>query len=645
MGYAPRMHDADALFETLRRAADPDAARAIESLVRDGPDEELARVNAIGFAAGRGLDEEKVIAALLQASRLGLFEMSWNILCPSCGGVLDANATLKSVRQEDYHCAFCGVTNEPTLDDTVEVSFTVSPRIRRIAAHEPDGLGFWDYYRQVFFGSGVAYPEPGDFDELSRKAMLEAVELQAGERAILALQLPAGLLIVFDPVTHTAHFVEAAGEPPRERQELAVIFSSARAPVGRTAMHPGPLRLLLDNRTQGRVLPGVFVTGPELDELLGGRRPFLTAKRLLTNQTFRDLYRTDTLDVDQRLKIMSLTFLFTDLKGSTELYERVGDLVAYDMVRAHFQILNEIVASESGAVVKTIGDAVMATFPVPHRAVSAALRMREFHAAAERAAGRGRPDPEDRDPRGSVPRREPQRSPGLLRPDGQHRVARAGAGHGRQHLRHPGDRPACGLGLAPVVARRGGETAETDPAGHRRPHAGLRDDLTWPAASHKRNHERPCLSGGVAPRGAENDRIRGDLGSCSGHRHQPPAHRLNDRKVRTAAIVAAGCSSMSRPALAITASVTSLAVFRITIASFAPKGLLATDSQHRHGELRGHRGLVVFCILANGAELGEGRVHGAGPGRSGWACSQVAMARMNSSVPAPTACTRIRQTC
>ncbi|HEX2510505.1 MAG TPA: adenylate/guanylate cyclase domain-containing protein [Microvirga sp.] len=371
------MQDADALFEALRRSADPETVRAVEDLVRDGPDEELARVNAIGFAAGRGLDEEKVIAALLHASRLGLFEMSWNILCPSCGGVLDANATLKSVRQEDYHCAFCGVTNEPTLDDTVEVSFTVSPRIRRIAAHEPDGLGFWDYYRQVFFGSGVAYPEPGDFDELSRKAMLEAVELQAGERAILALQLPAGLLIVFDPVTHTAHFVEAAGEPPRERQELAVIFSSARAPVGRTAMHPGPLRLLLDNRTQGRVLPGVFVTGPELDELLGGRRPFLTAKRLLTNQTFRDLYRTDTLDVEQRLKIMSLTFLFTDLKGSTELYERVGDLVAYDMVRAHFQILNEIVASESGAVVKTIGDAVMATFPVPHRAVSAALRMRD----------------------------------------------------------------------------------------------------------------------------------------------------------------------------------------------------------------------------------------------------------------------------
>ena len=96
----------------------------------------------------------------------------------------------------------------------------------------------------------------------------------------------------------------------------------------------------------------------------------------MTNQTFRDIYRTDTLDVDQGLKITSLTFLFTDLKGSTALYDRVGDIVAYDLVREHFRVLHEIVASEAGAVVKTIGDAVMATFPTPDRALAAALRMR-----------------------------------------------------------------------------------------------------------------------------------------------------------------------------------------------------------------------------------------------------------------------------
>jgi class 3 adenylate cyclase len=87
------------------------------------------------------------------------------------------------------------------------------------------------------------------------------------------------------------------------------------------------------------------------------------------------------------LKITSLTFLFTDLKGSTALYERVGDLAAFDLVRAHFHALLEIISSEKGAVVKTIGDAVMATFVRPEHALAAGLRIRAAMAAlnAQRA--------------------------------------------------------------------------------------------------------------------------------------------------------------------------------------------------------------------------------------------------------------------
>jgi class 3 adenylate cyclase len=96
------------------------------------------------------------------------------------------------------------------------------------------------------------------------------------------------------------------------------------------------------------------------------------------------------MDIDQRLTITSLTFLFTDLKGSTALYERVGDLVAYDLVRQHFHILQQVVAAEAGAIVKTIGDAVMATFPTPDRAIAAALRMREE--MARKNAERGNDD-------------------------------------------------------------------------------------------------------------------------------------------------------------------------------------------------------------------------------------------------------------
>src|SRR5271170_1761883 len=373
-GNAP-MSETEALFSILRQSSDRDCVAAIEAAVRDASDRELCRVNPLAFAAKHSLDEECVIAAFLHAARLGIFELSWNVLCPGCGGVLDASASLKTVDREEYLCALCAAGYAPTLDDMVEVTFTVSRRVRRIAAHEPDELPFFEYMRQIFWASGIDLPD--DLERLGQEITLDTLELPAGEKAQLSLQLPAEFLIVFEPVTHAAQFIDVKGEPTRERQNLSLVFNALKAPTGTTEMRPGPLRLSLENRTERRVLPAIWIAGHELHELLGRRRPFLNAKRLLTNQTFRDIYRTDTLDLDQRLKITSLTFLFTDLKGSTELYDRVGDLVAFDLVRAHFRVLNEIVAAEAGAVVKTIGDAVMATFPTPNRAVAAALRMRE----------------------------------------------------------------------------------------------------------------------------------------------------------------------------------------------------------------------------------------------------------------------------
>src|SRR5438876_2212363 len=128
------------LFTVLRQSAKPKSVSAIEKLIADAPDRDLCRINALAFAAKHKLDEEDVIAALLHAARLCIFDMSWNILCPACGGVLDSRATLKTVKQAEYRCVLCAEDCEPTLDEIVEVTFTISLRVRRIAAHNPETL-------------------------------------------------------------------------------------------------------------------------------------------------------------------------------------------------------------------------------------------------------------------------------------------------------------------------------------------------------------------------------------------------------------------------------------------------------------------------------------------------------------------------
>jgi class 3 adenylate cyclase len=369
------MSDTQAQFSVLKQTADSAVADAIARLIETGQDHELNRINVLDFSKRTGLDEERAISGFLHASRLGLFDLTWNVLCPGCGGVLDAHSTLKSLRHDDYHCGLCACGYEASVDEQVEVAFTVSPRIRRIAAHDPTTLPLWEYFKQVFWSSGVDL-NTESFEALTDEVTLDALELPAGEKAQLSLQLPSQFIIVFEPVTHSAQFIDVQGEPTRERQQLSLIYNKAHAPVGTMVMRPGPLRLSLDNQAGMRVLPTVFIAAEALHQLIGKRKPFLTAKRMLSNQTFRDVFKADNLNIDQRLKITSLTFLFTDLKGSTALYERVGDLAAFDLVRAHFHALLEIISSEKGAVVKTIGDAVMATFIRPEHAIVAGLRMR-----------------------------------------------------------------------------------------------------------------------------------------------------------------------------------------------------------------------------------------------------------------------------
>src|SRR6184192_3385820 len=205
--------ETERLFDSLRQSAKQKPVSAIEKLIQDASDRELCRINAIAFASKHKLNEEDVIAAFLHGARLGIFDISWNILCPACGGVLDSGATLKTVKQAEYRCVLCAIGCEPTLDEIVEVTFTISPRVRRIAAHDPGTLPWIEYYKQVYWSSGFDLPDDETLARLIKEVTLDTVELPAGEKVVLSLQLPEGFVIVFDPVVHMSQFIEVKGEP------------------------------------------------------------------------------------------------------------------------------------------------------------------------------------------------------------------------------------------------------------------------------------------------------------------------------------------------------------------------------------------------------------------------------------------------
>ena len=68
--------------------------------------------------------------------------------------------------EHQYACALCATGYEPSLDEMVEVSFTVSPRVRKIAAHSPDVLPMWEYVRQMYWSSGIEFPPDQPLQDL-----------------------------------------------------------------------------------------------------------------------------------------------------------------------------------------------------------------------------------------------------------------------------------------------------------------------------------------------------------------------------------------------------------------------------------------------------------------------------------------------
>jgi class 3 adenylate cyclase len=100
-----------------------------------------------------------------------------------------------------------------------------------------------------------------------------------------------------------------------------------------------------------------------------------TALLVTTMQDFRDLFSSEVLSPHHRVGVRNIALLFSDLKGSTAMYNAIGDAPAFGLVSGHLVFLADQVRRHGGAVVKTIGDAIMAAFPSRARAVEAALAM------------------------------------------------------------------------------------------------------------------------------------------------------------------------------------------------------------------------------------------------------------------------------
>ncbi len=336
--------DTGLLRAAVRRATEPlraDQRPLLDRLAADLgnlPDADVVRVRPFEWADARGFARFAAMEVFLQATVAGLLEMEWALLCPHCRGRADAVEKLADV-PELGECPSCAKKFDVEFDRAIEARFTVARSIRTVSTGT---FCRGNPMATPFLAAQLRVPAGADVDVAGFPP--GAYRARIGEREIALFVRGEGSAAVLDG----GDGYVAAGDAP--------------------VVEAGPafrLRHTADREVLATIEPATWesqaATAAFVAPLLGRFR----------------LFASDLLRADQKIVVRRLVFMFSDLTGSTEMYQKLGDARAFSIVRDHFEIINVILAERGGAMVKTIGDAVMAVFPRADDAVRAA---RAIHA-------------------------------------------------------------------------------------------------------------------------------------------------------------------------------------------------------------------------------------------------------------------------
>ena len=318
--------------------------------LRHAPVVDLRSIRPMALARLWSVPPDHAVETFLAAARKGIVAMGWELLCPRCRGAKSRVSQLQDLPTA-AHCSSCNIDYERNFSRNVELTFHPEPWIRPL----PDG-------EMCMLGQGSA----------------RHIKFQ-GE---VAAQSVAAFDLSLAPGPYRFRTVEAGGESDRDIGADGVIPTLVAR--GRDILLEGARganELAIRNETDR---PLVFVV-----ESRNWAKDALTGDRVIAMPAFRRLCPEQLLRPGDNAGISWIAIMFTDLRGSTELYDALGDAPAYNLVRDHFSFLSERVQRHHGFVVKTVGDAVMAAFSRPDDAVRAALAIQDDVAGFNAARGGG----------------------------------------------------------------------------------------------------------------------------------------------------------------------------------------------------------------------------------------------------------------
>ena len=230
----------------------PRVISKFETLIRSGDDLSLYRINPLAFARDRGVAEAESIDLFLHATRSGLFEMKWDVVCPQSGMVLDSFGALRTLKTH-YVCGLCDVSGETDLDDFIEVTFAVSPQVRRLPFHDPASLSVEDFHWKARFLGDARIPgQQVRFLDLLQGLVRGLSFLLPASVTTLRAELGLGALAGINVQSQASFAVPVTGEAAIGPTRLRVRYDGHRFTPALASVPPGQVVVEVENTGSAR---------------------------------------------------------------------------------------------------------------------------------------------------------------------------------------------------------------------------------------------------------------------------------------------------------------------------------------------------------------------------------------------------------
>jgi adenylate cyclase len=306
--------------------------------VGNADDLDLVPIRPFALARAWSVDRLSLLRLCLASVPAGLLELRWGLVCPNCRTTSQVLPSLRDLEGR-AHCHACDLRYDSDLDRAVEAQFFPHPLVRNVSE------------QPYCIGGPALTPH-----------VIAQVPVQAGAEGVLLAPAEEGRLRLFVRGGAVASVDVVSGAP------ASVDMTLAPADVAPAHVLVGPRGTLrLYNRSgEGR--------HAQLQRS-GWLADAATAHDVAAMPEFRRLFGAEALRPGLALKVAQVAILFADICGSTALYARVGDASAFGLVMDCIVYESRVVERHRGAVVKTIGDAVMAAFADPRDAAAAGAEM------------------------------------------------------------------------------------------------------------------------------------------------------------------------------------------------------------------------------------------------------------------------------